>query len=370
MTRQKNPRTDRIGLLTLPLHTNYGGILQIAALYNLLVGQGRKVTLIRAAPARPAIAQLISAVLKIIPFQNVAGVRGRALAAAKHRAFIDTYLPNRTPILRTKAALNAEARKRGFDAVIVGSDQVWRPDFSQGVDFRHYLLDFVDEGVRRVSYAASFGRSEWQDAAMTQEVRALLARLNTITVREDSGLDICARTFGRDDAELVLDPTLLMPTAFYEAMLPSNLLSQSSVPTLMKYVLDASDDLLRLENSAMRILGPSARSGGIYLDRQSRQASVPEWLAAFRNADLVVTDSFHGMAFSIIFRKQFVALVNEERGSDRFTSLARQLGVEDRLAFVGTDPVWPTTEIDYSRVEARLEARREESLFVLQKALD
>lgn len=358
----------RIGLLTLPLHTNYGGILQVVALYGLLAGQGREVTLFRTGPDRPVLRLAIAELLRRLPFQNIGGLRARHREIAAHAPFLKRYLPRMTRILRNRAQLSAEVRERGLEVFIVGSDQVWRSEFRLGTDFANYFLDFVGNEVGKVAYAASFGHSRWQEGPdMTARIASFLARFRMVGVREETGVEICRETFGRTDAKLVLDPTLLMPAGFYGEMIGAP--RQSSGKVLMKYVLDPVKELGALEASALEALGHGATVRGIYLDRQERQATVPEWLRAFRDADFVLTDSFHGMAFSIIFGKQFVALVNAGRGEDRFLSLARQLGLEDRLVFTGGEGSWPARAIDYAEVAVRLERRRAESLAVLMEAM-
>ena len=368
MNPPKRVGAERIGLLTLTLHINYGGILQIAALYSFLSDQGREVTLFRTGPNRPAWHRLIAAALRNIPFQNIGGLRARHLAWSTHTPFIERYLPRKTAVLRTNAQLSQEVARLNLDAFIVGSDQVWRRKFAFGSDFLNYFLDFVRDDTRKISYAASFGNDHWQEQDLTDNVKSLLARFHAITLREETGRQIVAETFGRDDSTLVLDPTLLMSADFYEAMLETAVLP--AAPTLMKYVLDPVPELEMMEKSAMEILGKNSCSTGIYLEGQDRQASIPQWLRAFRDADFVVTDSFHGMAFSIIFRKQFVALVNKDRGADRFISLARQLGLEDRLIHIGKGQSFPEKQINYSEVEPKLERRRAESAAALLKALD
>lgn len=367
MTSPRKPGTKRVGLLTLRLHINYGGILQIAALYNFLAGRGWDVTLFRTGPDRPIWHRALSNVLQVLPFQNIRGIRSRHRAESAHNAFIDRYMPNKTRVLCRNDQLASEVERRDLDAFIVGSDQVWRRKYAFGSNFMNYFLDFVRDETRKISYAASFGQDRWNEHDLTPEVTRLLGRFDAVTVREQTGQDIVANTFGRDDSTLVLDPTLLMPATFYEAMLEPA--SRPTVPTLMKYVLDPVAELEVLERSALALLGEGSVSKGIYLENQERPATIPEWLRAFHDADFVLTDSFHGMAFSIIFRKQFVALVNTERGADRFISLAKQLGLEDRLITVGAGAELPLTPIDYDAVQQVLESRRDASCEVLLRAL-
>ncbi|RWR08145.1 polysaccharide pyruvyl transferase family protein [Paenirhodobacter populi] len=360
----------RVGLLTLPLHVNYGGIVQAVALYNFLAGHGKEVTFLSQRPNRKLVQRVVLWALRTVPFQNIQGLRGRYLRRQVHKPFLDRWMPNRTRELLSFSELSRAVTKRRLEAVIVGSDQVWRRSYVPADEFTNYFLDFVGDDVAKIAYAASFGASEWTESeALTARISALLARFSKVMLREQSGVEICREKLGRPDAELVLDPTLLMPASFYEPMAAPP--SARAGRDVMKYVLDHAGELAGLEARAQEQLGQDSAVHGIHLQQDSGMpATIPQWLAEFRDAGFVLTDSFHGMAFSIIFRRQFVALVNTKRGADRFVTLARQLGLEDRLIFIGEGTPFPDQPIDYDKVGARLEERRAACARALLSALD
>lgn len=362
---------QKIALLTLPLSTNYGGMIQAVALYNFLAQNGKSVTLLRKKVNRPLWQRLTVGLLQTLPGQNIGGIRGRFLRRTIHRSFMQKWMPSQSREIATQEGLRKAVTPKSFDAVVVGSDQVWRRAYVPDAEYTNFFLDFVPDGVRRVSYAASFGRPSWQEHDFTDRIRSLLARFDRVAVREASGVDICREAFGRHDAELVLDPTLLMPASFYTQMAAPREATQSG-KRLMKYVLDPVPALPALETEILTSLGAGAVSGGIQLDHgDGLPPTIPEWLRGFRDADFVLTDSFHGMAFAIIFRKQFLALVNTDRGADRFTSLAAQLGLEDRLVFADqTEMRLPVTPIDYDAVAQRHETRAAESVSLLLAGLE
>lgn len=354
----------QVGILTLPFNGNYGGMIQAVALYSFLRQQGMKPVLIRKTPWTPFWKRALVMVLRHLPGQNLRGIRRKHLLLAEHDRFLRRVMPQMTGHLHSQSALTRTASR--LDAVVVGSDQVWR-DFNRDAHFLNYFLDFVPDGVRRISYAPSFGVSSWTMPGLTGQVSALLQRFDMVSVREDSGVAICREIFGRRDARQALDPTLLLEAATYEQMIPAS----SAVPgrVVLRYVLDETDAMTRIEARLLE------EDSGLTTGRiengefgKKRVISLPDWLRGFRDAEWVLTDSFHGMAFAIIFRKNFYAFGNRKRGLDRFTSLLTLLGLQDRLI---TDAQTPERlqPVDYGPVEAKLAALRQSSGDCLLQAI-
>ncbi|RRH67309.1 polysaccharide pyruvyl transferase family protein [Falsigemmobacter faecalis] len=369
MTPIERQKILNVGILTLPLHTNFGGILQAVALYNFLSGEGHNVTLIRAAAPRPLHLRLLSRALRNTPFQNFFGIRGNFLLLESHTPFLRRYIATQTRRLRGFYELRNFVQGSNLDAVIVGSDQVWRPEYGMGVDIRRYFLDFADEPVLKVSYAASFGLSRWNYQDYIPELTNLLLKFNAISLREGSGVKICCDTFGRDDGQVVLDPTLLMPASFYEQMLPRDEEVPQKKLTVLKYVLDAIDACNIVEKEIVQSLGADVIVTSIAAGNNSTVLTVPEWLSKFKTADYVITDSYHGMIFSIIFQKQFIVVPNMCRGGDRFMSLARMLFLESRVHFDGQDFQLPAKEIDYEHTHSLISDLRHKSVAFIRKSL-
>ncbi len=364
--------TRRIGLLTLPLHSNYGGIVQVAALYAFLDEQGYQPILLRKEHRKAAWKLAVIAALKRIPGQNIANYRSQFLKLRKHAAFMQAFLPTQSGVSRTPAQLAAESERLGLDAVIVGSDQVWRLDYIDDGAYDAYFLSFLQNTpVRRISYAASFGTDQWTDDGKVAQVGNLLGQFDAVSVREDSGVSLCEQRFGRSDAVHVLDPTLLVERSFHDSVI-ERLAPGKSAGGLYAYVLDRSatkqgiiDMVQRTQHLAtMTLAEPETDLTGY--------VNIGQWARRFRDADFVVTDSYHGMIFSIIFEKQFVAIGNAGRGLTRFNSLLALLGLEERLCDASANPGFEATElepIDYRRVNRRVAELREHSREFLLGAL-
>ena len=362
----------RVGILTLPFHVNLGGIMQAAALYRWLGDNGWEPVVLNKKPAKSAFEVAVGALLKRIPGQNIANVRHSEKQRAIHYDFIARHMPNVTKLVRSHADLADAVERHRLDAVIVGSDQVWRPDYHGDGDPAAYFLDFVDpERARRIAYAASFGRDRWQDEIAPDRIAGLLRDFTAVSVREASGARICAEAFGIADAAVTIDPTLLVDRGFYDDV------SQPGERPIaedycFEYVLDRSVFAEGLVEAALEPLPGTCSVLTAQPHGQGPGMTIPEWVSAFRSARHVVTDSFHGTVFSILFERPFVSLVNVERGADRFVQLVSDLGLEDRLlSDPSADKIAALLQqpIDYASVGARLTQARERSADFLRGAL-
>ena len=201
------------------------------------------------------------------------------------------------------------------DVIIVGSDQVWRPCMNLCIE--DMFLKFAKNiPVKRVAYAASFGVDEWEyTAKQTRVCSALAKKFDAISVREESGVKLCKENLGVD-ATWVLDPTLLLGKQDYLNLCKD--VQEPSEKYLAAYILGMNDDVQRICEKIAMEKGLTLK---VFSADSKASLSIPEWLAMFRDSTYVVTDSFHGTVFSIIFEKDFKCIYNETRGAARFESL-------------------------------------------------
>ncbi|MGZ3218121.1 polysaccharide pyruvyl transferase family protein [Paracoccus sp. T5] len=366
-------RSLQIGILTLPMNRNYGGNLQAFALMQTLRNLGHRPVLLnrRHGAKEPSAAPEAEAAL----YSDRIGL-GKNV---QNRLFVERHV---TPISRefpSSAALAAQVDRYDLDAVIVGSDQVWRPKYARGIlpDFFLEFLNGSTRPTRRISYAASFG-SDRDEYGPTDKALAasLLKDFDAVSVREDSAVTLCRDMFGVE-AEHVLDPTLLLSQDDYAALL-SEKQRQAPGGHLLTYVLDATPDKQEVVSRLAAALGvePRTASGQPFASADPLKAkggdqTVERWLGSFRNAAFVVTDSFHGVAFSIIFNKPFLAYGNAERGLARFQSLLGAVGLQHRIV-TGAEEVdlqRLLAPVDWRGVNRRVKALRTRSLRFLTKAL-
>lgn len=333
----------RICILTLPLYTNYGGLLQAYALQTVLKKLGHDVWVENRKNNKVTywilFKRLVVSLLSHISSRYVKtyypNEKQQAVIGKYTNQFIDRYINTTIPIYSD----NKESLLQyGFDAYVVGSDQVWRLKYSRGIT--NYYLDFVENRkVKKVAYAASFGVDKWEyNRRLTQICARLAKKFDAISVRESSAKYLCNRYLGVR-ASHVLDPTLLLNKNDY-----INIINADCIPEykdkLFIYILDESSEKTKIIDFVSRKLDlkyfsvmPPVKfenSGDKYLDK-CVFPPVSNWLRAFMDAEYVITDSFHGTVFSIIFNKPFLAIGNPSRGLSRFKSLLSTFDLEDRL---------------------------------------
>jgi len=358
----------KIGLLTLPVSENYGGILQCVALYNYLKHQGHDVVLLYKVNDAPLWKSVIKRLFSYIPFYDFKNLKSNYKKKIFHLPFVNYCISHKSANLKSTEDLSAAVKKYHLDAVVVGSDQVWRLRYINDKYYKSFFLDFVDDEVKKIAYAASFGKDYWEGKGDEAEIGKLLERFDYISVREESGIDICKNTFGvTKDVHHVLDPTMLWSKEFYMSLMPSN--SFNKKISLLTYVLDEADDKKKIISSCMKEREVS--SDNVFhlkgFGDKGKYYTVPEWLEAFSKADFIITDSFHGVVFSIIFNKQFVAIANKNRGLDRFISLLGLFNLKDRLIFDGDfDAERFKSDIDYDMINRKVIEQQEKSLGFLK----
>src|SRR5690606_22144408 len=209
-----------------------------------------------------------------------------------------------------------------FNAVIVGSDQTWRPKYSP--DIYNFYLDFLENNneIKKLAYASSFGTAAWEyTEEQTQRVSELAKQFHAISVSEAGGVDLCREKLGIEAVHL-LDPTLLLTAEDY-----SELINQPKTnKELFTYVLDESkekQDFIQFIGKELKLKQHTnqAQKFDAKVKRPLEELIMPPlegWLQGFRDAEFVITDSFHGTVFSIINKKPFITLVNVKRGASRF----------------------------------------------------
>lgn len=338
----------KISILTQPLGHNYGGLLQAYALQAHLRAQGHDVETLDRRKREKSTKSVVKAYIR----NSVRYALGRikSIPTRKREAFVYQKLADfRDRHLRLSQRIDSEATLRDYyrrhpvDAVIVGSDQVWRPIYSPSIT--NFFLDFLEDveaagqpSATRISYAASFGVDDWEfSAEQTDICRALIQKFDAVSVREQSAQLLCQEHLGVD-AEWVVDPTLLLEAADYDTLMPAG--TSAHKGKILTYVLDPAAGKQAIAGKVAGILQkdlfsvkPQKTLTEVTADQQQQcqYPGVGEWLQGFRDAAFVVTDSFHGCVFAIIFNKPFIAVGNAKRGLSRFHSLLQIFGLEDRL---------------------------------------
>lgn len=322
----------KIGLLSYHRNYNYGWNLQCYALMTVLKSMGHEVTLIDKMKFsnKNLLRRFKSACASILhlnrrkSYEDVQKERGVNIAP-----FFDNHIFPRTCCIKNQKGYRKLPR---FDALVVGSDQVWRKKLVNPL--ADYFFNFIDYPAIMISYAASFGvdYAEYSDEEM-KRCGKLIERFKAVSVREASGVKLIKDVYKWSCNPVVMpDPTLLLSRHDYEKISGE---STGQTSGLFCYILDMTEDKEKVIKKISTIY--SLQSKIISLDEEKAYPSVEEWLQLFRDADFVFTDSFHGCVFSLIFRKPFIAYGNAKRGIARFVSLLDSFGLRERLIESSSD---------------------------------
>lgn len=354
----------KIGILTQHFLLNYGGIIQNCALQQVLMKLGHEPLTFEHDTCYSRTRWFLRTVKHILRNRSFRNLPVYPIYKGRigNKNFIKFVLKNikSVPVTDFTPSLTAQY---GIDAYVVGSDQVWRPAFNLGPRLGNMFLNFADDKVKKFSYAASFGCKEWEYTKEQEKTCSKLARrFDAISVREASAVDLCKNHFGVD-ASLVLDPTLLLDKEDYGKVC-------HDVPKKEKHIfvysLVVSEGVLAVAEKVAEAMGLSiiVKQAG---RKVKKEDTIEDWFAEFRDADYVVTDSFHGMVFSIIFNKPFSIVMNPSGGNDRYLSLLSQLGLMERIVSDELQPVF--SAIDWSDVNHRLTELRKASFEFLKTNL-
>lgn len=340
----------KVAILTHPPLRNYGGILQAFALQEALAKLGFDVCVLDRRPDLAAWKHPLVALFRAMGLKRFPSDRKQTRLV---RGFVRRNM-RKSPAFFSHSSLVSFCRRRGFGAVVVGSDQVWRADYAEKFG-DEYFLGFLPAGVRKVAYAASFGLDSWDyDDSWTSRIKSWLSSFSGISVREESGVALCREHLGISP-EWIIDPTML-DTSVYERVTSSRL-----VPEKYAFVYWLGDssriepEIERLKAQGYRIVRQDLRSDATLMP-------VEDWLSYIRYADCVLTDSFHGCVFSILFHRPFMVLENKSGGNSRLTSLFRQLGIPGDVFGSPASP-------DYAAVDGRLDSLRHSALGFLRSSL-
>ncbi|MFI3316820.1 MAG: polysaccharide pyruvyl transferase family protein [Rikenellaceae bacterium] len=373
----------KVGILTLPLHTNYGGVLQAYALWYSLHNMGHEPYLIDCR-VDPRYANLIKRpAASILRFLSVClpplAPRLKPLETQMRadkvliRSNIEPFIRRNIPL---RHYLNYRSiSKSDFDAIVVGSDQVWRPEYFRPISSAY--LDFAKGwSIKRIAYAASFGVDIWEySESQTRKCSDLLSRFDAVSLRESSGVEMCAKHLKHSAVE-VLDPTLILSKDIYLKLIAGSSDEMPKQGGLMVSFLDSTPDKQAAVDAISTRYGVETFSVNSRVEdrnapiKERIQPPVEQWLSGFASADYVITDSYHACIFAIIFNKPFVAYANPQRGYTRFLSLLSRLGLAGQLFESSSElNIDRCFEIDWGQVNEKLNDLKSESLNFLQLSI-
>lgn len=258
---------------------------------------------------------------------------------------------------------------------LLGSDQLLRAKFVKDTDF-DVCFPWVNSTKYKAAYATSFGSDTYEDESSRKKVGFFLHRFQKLSVREKSGVDLLKSQFGLG-GEWVLDPTFLCDRKHYEKLAQRGLSRIPKEKYVAAYLLDMEDFGERAIKAAekkckvkthLAILESQLREADGYQGDMGTMplAKIEEWLALIQNSEFVITDSFHGLCFSLIFQKNFLVIFDKGcwRGNARFDSILSLLHLTDRIVYSAKDMphALELPDIDYTMVNAVLKGEKDRSI--------
>lgn len=359
-------------ILTIHFGINYGSVLQTYALSRVLETMELEVEIINYVPSKYKMWNEFKKD-KIGKYSYIIIVAGFILKAPKkliQRNIFEKFIKRNINLSRQYSSNYELTNQKPIgDLYIVGSDQVWNFDYNEKGD-NTYFFDFLNNNEKKIAYAASLGKS-FVSNQEEQTLKELLMNFYSISVREDE----TALLLNKLDLKTkhVLDPTLLICKEKWKELMN---IKNKEEKYILIYVMDyLYEDLIEIAVQFSKKINTKIymisfkRIADSRVDKQYIYSTPQKFLSLLYNAEYVVTNSFHGVAFSINFNRQFIA-VGKNKYNLRIESLLRTLNIKKSIYMTNENrPIDYEQVIDYNIVNNTLEDKRRESLHFLQSAI-
>ena len=364
----------KIGIATFHWSDNYGAVLQAYALQHYLRNMYSDVEIIDYRPFRnlPWYKRIIAKSPK-----RLVRKMEHEYKRLKFEKFRDKHLICTKNSYSTIQSLKEEIHD--YDVLITGSDQVWNPTWlsqnEEMIDF--YFLSFGTDSTKRYSYAASVGHSDlstikpdWQKL-----FKEKLNDIDKISVREVSSIDLLNSMCGRSDVVSVVDPTLLLSNNHYKSLINRKRKRNNEMMCYMLHGRERDADnyveILRKELELNTVYCNATKTG---IHKDYSLPSPENWLKMIHDASYVVTNSFHGVVYCIIFRTSFIAISIGgiiSTMNSRIRDLLEEIGLSNR--FCSPNQKIEISElfkpINWDEVEEKLQPLISESKLYLDRIL-
>lgn len=371
----------KVGLATCFLD-NYGACLQAYALSNTITSFGMECTILNYTELEGYYGDSIAERVKNSTLYNTV----RCLLDKKYRktfklgkirrpnfqSFRKKYLPLSTEAYNEHSDLS----DKGFDAVVCGSDQIWNPTF-YGACNPFYYLSFVPKGVSKIAYAPSIGLSDIPEC-YTDDFKKYLSDFKAISVRENNAVEL-VKKYADKEAKWVLDPTMLLDGSSWSKLIDNKIIEK---PYIFCYLFGTQDyykdaiENIRNKTGLEVVIIPFSERDLTNEYTKIYKAGPIEFLSLIKNAEYVLTDSFHATVFSLLFERPFYTLLrdndNEEKSmNSRIYSLLSMVDKQERCVLKNNVSDFKIEPIlDYDCVRSRLKQLRDDSINFLQNALE
>lgn len=366
----------KIEIITLHRVPNYGSLLQAYATQEVIGKLGYETEIVDYIPYRMTKRGMLKNIKNkknIFKKSLLARTLARIIIYPSYVKRFSTFTKGVEKYLNVTEIVyeNEEQLEKNMpkaDVYLTGSDQTWNSGWNEGIDYALFLK-FVPDNVKKVAYAASFGKSKLDDWEK-DETKKLLSRYSTISLREQSGVEIC------NDLEIkntiaVLDPTLLLNGNEWRKISTNKYKNENYI---LVYNLNRNEKIDKYaknlsKNTGLKIkylsyqLHEFYKKGKMYCNPE-----VEEFLDLIDNAKYIISDSFHATAFSLNFNKEFI-IVYPGKYSTRLQNILILTGLTNRVAKNENDMSITDNKIDYEKVNKIIEKERKKSIDWLDKSL-
>lgn len=360
----------KVGVMTWHYYPNYGSVLQAYALQTFI---NKKLNIECEVIDYRSYDYSPKGILKLLK-NNRLTYKLICKFFKKERAYRFYNFVNENLNLSNKEINTLEELEKingRYNVFICGSDQIW----AANVLNKRYLLDFVNDRNIKISYAPSIvikPNNEEQKNIYNKYIK----RFNYLSVREKKGQDIIKSITGISP-DVVLDPTLLLDEKDYEDIIKIEYIKE---PYILCYLLGDNKKHIKYinrfsEKNNLKVVALiNNKSDLAYGDYNIYTSGPKEFLGYIKNSSFVITDSFHGVNFSIIYKKNFIVFERFNGDdpicqNDRIYNILSKLSLEDRIIKDLSD-IRHIENINYSYVNSLLCNEREQSILYLKKALN
>lgn len=351
--------SKKVGVLTIHSVYNYGAMLQAFALSKYIESKG-----------------YVSEVVDYRPYElcrnydfyfkdlyadprNALGAIKQSIVKRKQFTRFKSFLNTEISTSKKRYGNYSSLKNHDYDILVTGSDQIWNPFIT--IEDESFLLTFDEKRTKKVAYSSSFGVSEipelWAD-----KVKSALKQFKQLGVREQSGKDIINGLLPDRNVDLVLDPVFLMPNYYWRKLADDSL--TPGEPYLLVYSLEVNDKIksyakeLAIDKNLKIVTIHPFNGDYEFADICVNTAGPKEFISLINNADFVVTNSFHGTAFSILLEKKFSCVLHSKTGT-RMSSLLNRLHMESKVLSLGNVgleiPYYEVTEQSQVALEKHIE---------------
>ncbi len=355
-----------VGILTFHRAANYGAVLQSYALQKTLdsIGVQNEVIDYRCEHIEKHYSPKPSVSIRHTKhfLKAVSQAPQKAKIRKTFNCFLNDYMTMSAAFSKEDLPQNVDK----YNTIICGSDQVWNP-LSTNSDST-YFLDFVSDNTRKMSYAASIGISDWYER-LSEDNKKNLKSFDAVSIREPDSLELVKKVY---DSEILInvDPTVLIEKEEWNEIADASNLNHSKY--IFVYVMQPSNELYEVakklaKEKGLKIYSISATEKKCKIGKNVKGASVNDFLWFIKNASYVVTNSFHGLIFSMIFEKEF--FWNYQQGksmsNNRLDMLSKQYGIDIRC-FSENKKLKDYEQLDYNMIKCTMLKQREASIEYLK----